>query len=141
MRLKYYHILFTIIVLIIGCNSLKTGSHSKIKKQEKSQKLDTIKIANDSLGYELIILEVGFNGWLATQRPRGFYSQNFLENKNRVFVAEYNSRVNEPSRFNNQLYPFTIDYNFRTDYGYEVNYLLYHYFLFFQQKFNQKLAY
>ncbi|MGO2102488.1 MAG: DUF6146 family protein, partial [Psychroflexus halocasei] len=32
-----------------------------------------------------------------------------------------------------------IDYQPHIDYGYEVNYMLYHYFLFFEQKYNQKL--
>jgi hypothetical protein len=141
MKLKSYHLFLILITFVVGCNSIKTKSSSESKKVESSQKLDTIRIANDSLEYELIILEVGFNGWLATQRPRGFYSQTFLENRNRIFVTEYNNRVIEPSRFNTQLYPFRIDYDLRTDYGYEVNYLLYHYFLFFQQRFNQKLAF
>jgi len=141
MNIKNYHIILLLLSLIVGCNSFKSTSNGSSITSKTDQKLDTIKIANDSLNYEIIILEVGFNSWLATQRPRGFYTQNFLENRNRVLVAEYNNRVNEPSRFNNQLYPFRIDYDYQTDYGYEVNYLLYHYFLFFQQKFNQKLAF
>lgn len=141
MKLRTYHLILIILGLVVGCNSIQSTSSSTTTQLDSDQKLDTIRIANDSLEYELIILEVGFNAWLATQRPRGFYSQFFLENKNRLFVAEYNSRVIEPSRFNNQLYPFRIDYDYRTDYGYEVNYLLYHYFLFFQQKFNQNLIY
>lgn len=141
MNIKNYHIILILLALVVGCNSVKSTSTTSSEDPKADQKLDTIKIANDSLDYEIIILEVGFNSWLATQRPRGFYTQNFLENRNRVFVAEYNNRVNEPSRFNNQLYPFRIDYDYQTDYGYEVNYLLYHYFLFFQQRFDQNLAF
>lgn len=141
MTIKNYHIILMLLALIVSCNSLKSTSKVTSKPSNTDQQLDTIKIANDSLDYEIIILENGFNSWLATQRPRGFYTQNYLENRNRILVSEYNSRVNQPSRFNNQLYPFRIDYDFQTDYGYEVNYLLYHYFLFFQQKFNQKLVF
>ena len=140
MKLKAIHIIILIVVLIISCNSTKETTKLKPEKSKQAQKYDTIKIANDSIGYEIIILEVGFKTWLAMQKPRGYYPKNFLENKNRIFVAEYNSRVVEPSRFQ-QLYPFKIDYNNRTDYGYEVNYLLYNYFLFFQQKYNQNLKY
>lgn len=141
MKLRNYHIILILITFVVSCNSIKSPSELNANTSVGNQKLDTIKIANDSLDYELIILEVGFNSWMATQRPRGYYSQIFLENRNRIYVAEYNSRVNEPNRFNNQLYPFRIDYNYRTDYGYEVNYLLYHYFIFFQEKFNQRLAF
>ena len=140
MKLKGLHIVIIIAVLIIGCNSTKKTTMLKPEKSKQAQKYDTIKIANDSLGYEIIILEAGFNTWLAVQKPRGYYPKNFLEVKNRIFVAEYNSRVVEPSR-DQQLYPFRIDYNNQTDYGYEVNYLLYNYFLFFQQKYNQNLRY
>jgi len=141
MKLKSLHILFILALLIIGCNATKKLTPFKAENNQNEQAYDTIEIVNDSLEYKIIILEIGFNAWLATQRPRGYYAQTFLENKNRILVTEYNSRVNEPSRYNPQLYPFRIDYNSRTDYGYEVNYLLYHYFLFFQQKYNQNLRY
>ncbi|RRO19764.1 hypothetical protein EIG84_05415 [Flavobacteriaceae bacterium 14752] len=141
MKIKPLHILIGLALLILGCNATEKSNQFKAKKTQKTQEYDTIEIANDSLEYKIIILEIGFNSWLATQRPRGYYSQTFLENKNRILVSEYNSRVNEPSRFDPQLYPFRIDYDSRTDYGYEVNYLLYHYFLFFQQKYNQNLRY
>ena len=139
MNLKSIHIVFILILLIIGCNSTEKPSKFKTVEATDGKSYDTITIENDSLEYKLVIFEIGFNGWLATQRPRGFYSQNFLENRNQQLVVEYNSRVNEPVRFNSQLYPFRIDYNRTTDYGYEVNYLLYHYFLFFQQRYNQNL--
>ena len=128
-------------LMIIGCNASKNSSILKPPKPDTNKKVDTIEIANDSLEYKLIILEVGFNSWLATQRPRGYYSQNYLEQKNMFLVSTYNSRVNQPSVYDPQLYPFQIDYKSHIDYGYEVNYLLYHYFLFFQQKYNQNLRY
>ena len=141
MAIKPLHIVFGLASLIIGCNATQKSHQFSTNTTQNAQKYDTIKIANDSLEYEIIILEIGFNSWLATQRPRGYYSQNYLENRNRVLVVEYNNRGNEPSRFDPQLYPFRIDYNSKTDYGYEVNYLLYHYFLFFQQRYNQNLRY
>lgn len=141
MSLRSLHIIIIIALTIVACNATKNSKNLKPEKAKSNQKYDTIEIANDSLDYKIIILEIGFNSWLATQRPRGYYTQNYLENRNRILVAEYNSRVNEPSRYESQLYPFRIDYNNRTDYGYEVNYLLYHYFLFFQHKYDQNLRY
>lgn len=141
MKFKNYHIILILLALVVGCNSVKSTSNTSSENLKADQKLDTIKIANDSLDYEIIIYENGFNSWLVTQKPKGYYTQNFLENRNRIYVTEYNNRVIDPSRFNSQLYPFRIEYDFRVDYGYDVNYLLYHYFLFFQERFNQKLAF
>src|SRR5690554_7798060 len=98
---------------------------------------DTVRIANDSLEYEIIIIEPGFKSWLVTQPKESFYSQEYLEIKNRSFVVEYNYRVQNPNRYPNSLYPERIDYNPNIDYGKEVNYLLYNYFIYFQEKYHQ----
>lgn len=101
---------------------------------------DTIKLVNDELEYEVIIIEVGFEAWMARRaRPRTFYSQSFLETRNIQYVTEWNNRV-VSSRFNHDLYEMPINYQQGIDYGFEVNYLLYHYFVFFQEKYKQKLS-
>jgi len=100
---------------------------------------DTLRIANDSLEYEIIIIEPGFNQWLVTRRPRGFYEQFWLENRNIFLVTEYNNRVLNSTQYDAQLYLQQIDYNKNTDYGYEVNYLLWNWFEFFQERYKQKL--
>jgi hypothetical protein len=99
---------------------------------------DTIRIANDDLEYEILIIDPGFNSFILTQPPRGHYGLIYLENKNRNFVLEYNNRARNPQQFDFNLYPQSIDYNYGTPYGYEVNYMLYNYFRFFMQKYNQK---
>lgn len=99
---------------------------------------DTIRIANDSLEYEILIIEPGFESWLVTQPKRGFYGQSLLESKNRSFVSEYNNRVLQPNRYSRNLYGEQINYDPAVDYGYEVNYLLYNYFVYFQDRYNQK---
>ncbi len=98
---------------------------------------DTIRIANDSLEYEILIIEPGFNSWVLTQPPKGYYGIPFLESKNRSFVYEYNNRVLNPQRYSMLLYPMQINYDMGTHYGLEVNYMLYNYFLYFQQKYKQ----
>jgi len=99
---------------------------------------DTVRIANDSLEYEIIIFEPGFSSWLVSQQPRGYYGQQYLEGRNKIYVGEYNSRVRSANRFATNLYPQEIDYDYFTDYGYEVNYMLYNYFVYFQERYNQK---
>lgn len=135
---------FVVVILtltLIGCVATQQKSDSKLNQNPKQSipKNDTLKIKNDSLSYEVIIIEPGFNAWLVTQPQRGYYSQSFLEIKNRFFVISYNTRVLNPQVYDHQLYTLQIDYNYKTDYGYEVNYLLYNYFIFFQQKYNQQL--
>ena len=125
-------------VLIIGCATTK---ERKIAQYFDHNKKDTIRIANDSLEYEIIIIEPGFNTWLVTQRPRGYYSERFLENRNRQYVLEYNQRVIQPQRYDPNLYVQQINYEPTTHYGYEVNYLLYHYFLFFERQYNQRFIF
>lgn len=101
---------------------------------------DTIRIANDSLQYEVIIIDPGFSTWLVSRSfPRGYHTKSYLRNKNRFYIMEWNNRVMQPFRFNPNLYEMTIDYDPNIDYGYEVNYLIYNYMIYFQNTYNQKL--
>tara|TARA_R100001369_G_scaffold92827_1_gene140223 strand:- start:155 stop:577 length:423 start_codon:yes stop_codon:yes gene_type:complete len=135
--MKYFIFFIAISLAIYSCDSTK--STMKGETNTSMTENDTVRIANDSLEYEIIIIEPGFNSWLITQKPRGYYGLNYLENKNQFFVSEYNARVRNPQRYSSNLYPQEINYSYNTDYGYEVNYLLYNYFVYFQQKYNQKL--
>lgn len=131
--MKTFLLLFALSIAIYSCSSTRTMNSIS----GENTKNDTIKIVNDSLEYEIIIVENGFNSWLISQPPRGFYGQNKLENSNRQFVSEYNNRVLQPNRYSRNLYEQQINYDPTIDYGYEVNYLLYNYFIFFQEKYNQ----
>ena len=99
---------------------------------------DTVRIANDSIEYEIIIIEPGFDSWLATAKPRNYFSLVYLENKNRMWVSEWNQRVLD-HRYDRNLYEMRIDYQPHIHYGLEVNYLLYQYFSYFQQRYKQRL--
>ncbi len=122
-------------IFIYSCSTTKNRKMDVVSTDTTS---DTIRIANDSLEYEIIIIEPGFNSWLITQRPRGFYSETFLETRNRIYVTEYNQRVMQPQRFDPNLYLQQINYDPAIHYGYEVNYLLYNYFLYFEQRYRQR---
>ena len=131
------HLLYTfaIATIIIGCGSTNTNKKDFGDKQFS----DTVRIANDSLEYEILIIEPGFNAWLFTQPPRGFYGLQTLEIRNRFSVAEYNRRVIDPRYNRTGLYEQRINYESQISYGYEVNYMLYNYFEFFEERFNQRL--
>ncbi|SIS74891.1 hypothetical protein SAMN05421766_103801 [Zobellia uliginosa] len=143
---KIYLVLGTLglfSALIAGsCSSSKETVISDKEKAAFHQKeADTVKIANDATEYEIIIIEPGFNFWLESiARPRNYYSQEFLESRNQIFVTNYNQRVMQPMRYDPNLYEQQINYDFHTDYGYEVNYKLYNYFIYFQRKYNQRLG-
>lgn len=133
--------LLTVIVLIItiyGCSSSKQVNQKK-ELTSTNEKQDTIRIVNEELEYEIIILDVGFDSWLVTQKPMSYYSNQTLRVKNIFYVSEWNQRVSQPFRYNSDLYQQTIDYSPNIDYGLEVNYLLYQYFQFFQKKYKQRL--
>ena len=132
----YFIIIVTVLVVMIGCNSQKSLSTTDAATTAN----DTVRIANDSLEYEVIIIDPGFNSWLASRaRPRGYYGQPYLENKNRFWVQEWNSRVLDPRRWGD-MYQMRIDYDPNINYGYEVNYLLYNYLVYFQLSNNQRLG-
>ena len=131
-----------ICLCCIACNATKPNmANSKTNSEVSISENDTIRIENDSLEYEVIIIEPGFNSWLlSTAKPEGYYSQRYLETKNYMYVVEWNSRVLMPSRYDPNLYELTIDYRPDIDYGYEVNYKMYNYFIYFQRKYKQKLS-
>ena len=85
-------------------------------------------------------MDSGFNSWLAgNAKPRGFYSESYLEDRNQIYVSEWNSRAMQPQRYND-LYTMQIDYDRHIHYGYEVNYLIYNYMIYFQIANKQQLG-
>ncbi|AYN67991.1 hypothetical protein D1013_11690 [Euzebyella marina] len=134
---------FFILLITGSCTGTKQAVDVSDKEQMAfDQKVgDTVEISSDSTEYEIIIIEPGFNFWLQSiARPEGYYSQSFLENRNQIYVINYNQRVLQPMRYSPSLYEWQIDYNPNIDYGYEVNYKLYNYFIYFQRKYNQRLG-
>ena len=132
--LKQTVLLFSIGIFIWSCGS------SPIKNTT-TEKEEPVVIANDSLEYEIIIIDPGFTTYLASiAQPEGFYSQNYLEVRNRVWVTIWNQRVQNPRQFNQNVYENIIDYQPNIDYGYDVNYKLFNYFLFAQRKYKMNLG-
>ena len=122
-----------VTVFIYACGS--SNFNNKVAKEEP------VRIANDTLEYEIIIIDPGFNAFLnGTAQPEGFYSQKYMEARNIAWVIAWNQRVLNPSRFNPVIYQNIIDYDANIDYGYEVNYKLFNYFLFAQRKYNMSLG-
>lgn len=136
MKNTFFLLLFSLTIL--ACTTQKTRLSAVVAPNKMEG--DTIRIANDALEYEVIIIDVGFSTWLnSIALPRGYYSQFYLENKNRFYITEWNIRVQQPFRYDPNLYEMTINYNPEIDYGYEVNYLIYNYMIYFQNRYKQRL--
>jgi hypothetical protein len=139
--MKNFVYIIGFLFTIIACSTSSKKIIATTGPQTKASVNDTVRIANDSLEYEVIIIDNGFSFWLAsTALPRNYYSLAYLENKNLQYVTEWNSRVLQPQRYNSNLYEMTIDYQPHIKYGYEVNYLIYNYMIYFQNTYKQKLA-
>ena len=131
--LKQLLFIFTIGIFLWSCGS--SNLNNTIEKEEP------VVIANDSLEYEIIIIDPGFTAFLnSIAQPEGFYNQIYLEARNRAWVITWNQRYLNPNQYNANIYENMIDYQQNIDYGYEVNYKLFNYFLFAQQKYKMDLG-
>lgn len=122
-----------IISFLIGC-----GTTTKTTTNEKQLPEGAVRIENDELQYEIIIIDPGFQTYLASiAKPMNFYSQSYYEIKNNFYVTKWNIRTRNPLIFNSNIYENVIDYNVHTNYGLEVNYKLFNYFKFVEYKYKQ----
>lgn len=140
---KSLMLLLLIPLLILGCKSTQEGLDITSEEQEAFRQTEgeSVVIANEETEYEIVIIDPGFYSWLVSfARPEGYYSQTFLENRNAIYVTNWNQRVLLPAQYDTRLYEWPIDYDPKIDYGYEVNYKLYNYFIYFQRKYNQRLG-
>ncbi len=138
---KIIYILILIFTIVACSTASKSNAVASTSFKPKQEGNDTVRIANDSLEYEVIIIDNGFNSWLVSRAyPRNYHSLAYLENKNYLYITEWNNRVIQPMRYDPNLYEMTIDYRPDIHYGYEVNYLIYNYMIYFQNTYKQKLG-
>jgi hypothetical protein len=131
-------LIYTILLsgfLIVSC-----GTPKNTVVATNNQKEEPVRIANDSLEYEIMIIDIGFTSYLATAKPMSYYTQSYLETRNRIYVTEWNIRARNLTRYNANIYENVIDYQPNIDYGMEVNYKLYQYFQFAQRKYKMRLG-
>jgi len=134
---KFYSIL--VFFIIVSCGTANQISETTDMNDIPEE--DIVRIENDELEYEIIIIEPGFNTWLQSiARPEGYYSQDYMEARNIQWVISWNQRVLQPFQYDPNLYQLQIDYQPQIDYGYEVNYKLFNYLIYFQRTYNQRLG-
>lgn len=134
---------FLVLGLLVSCTAQKEALDISDDEQAlfDSQDQEQVEIKDEKTEYEITIIEPGFYTWLQSiARPEGYYSQSYLENRNLLLVTNWNQRALQPTRYNPNLYQMQINYEPGIDYGYEVNYKLYNYFIYFQRKYKQRLG-
>ena len=120
-------VFFLVSVLLISC-----------AVREKIVRIEPLPGEADSISYELQVTEPGFDTWLATNRePIWYHSPDYYKHFNHLYVNEWNNRVRTSG--NEVPFDFLIDYNYRIDYGVDLEYELFWYFKFIQQKYDVKL--
>lgn len=129
--MKNWAFISFLILLIVSCATSSSSTDMKFENKTSDKPIlnDTVKIGNDDLEYEVIIIDPGFSSWFNSYaKPRNYYSQQYLEARNRDWVLGWNNKFYQGSR----LIDMAIDYQSNTNYGYEVNYLIYNYLTYFQ---------
>ena len=134
-KLIFVFMLAGIFVTSCGTQNKAVTASNDVEKEEP------VRVANDSLEYEVIIIDPGFTAFLnSVALPETFYDQDFLETRNRIYVINWNIRAQNPTQFDGRIYENIIDYQPNIDYGLEVNYKLFWYFQFAQRKYNIRLG-
>lgn len=121
---------FVLAVIVFSCNSTKKMAVKSTNDEE------VVVISNDSLEYEIIIIDQGYHNFLlGVAKPKWYYSEEYYKINNTFYVSEWNLRVLQPYNYSTNIYEMQIDYDPNVDYGLEVNYMLYNYFKFVEYKY------
>ncbi|MBU1011418.1 MAG: hypothetical protein KKG99_00310 [Bacteroidetes bacterium] len=104
------------------------------KEKHKKLQLET-KQEIDSVEYDLLVFEPGFETFLATlPYSKEFYGNEYYKNWNVLYVSEWNARALNPLKYGD-FYETQIDYQPNIDYGIDLNFKLYQYFQFIEKEY------
>ncbi len=126
-------------IIVITMTVLASCQTQKGITKDSDSRLKIEEAESDSTQYELLIFDIKFDSFLVTQPPMEFYSQDYYETWNIQYVTEWNIRHNNPTRYGD-FYETQIDYFQSIDYGIELNYKLYYYFLFIEKEYGITLV-
>ena len=87
---------------------------------------------DDSLQYELIVMDPGFETWYMLQNtPARYRSQEYYEGWNQQYVSAWNYLATQPGR--RSFFQTIMGYEPGEDYGFELNHKLFYYFQYVEQ--------
>lgn len=125
-------IALTVALFIFSCGTQRevaTNGSGRLALRDTSQ-------VTDSLEYELIIFDQGFDFWLSSRSfQKNQYSNSYLQSMNNLYVIEWNRRYSMGDR---RIESY-IDYSPFNEYDFELNYKLFMYFKFFEERNRIKL--
>ncbi len=86
----------------------------------------------DSVEYELIVFDPGFETWYMLQNsPARYRSQQYYESWNHQYVSAWNYLATQPRK--RSFFEPIIGYEPGVDYGFELNHKLFYYFQYVEQ--------
>lgn len=116
--MKYF--VFILLIVFAACSTQKNIELKKVDNTTAQQD-------SDSLSYELVVLDPGFDSWYATHsKPSWYYTKGYYEYWNQRYVNAWNYEY-QSKHFSKTLEGY-IDYDPNTDYGLEINHKLFYYF-------------
>ena len=130
--MKRYRVNIGVIILM---SAILTASCGVFKSDKMSGRVglkhgtDMVE-SKDSLEYELIIIDNGFDTWLLkNDHMKGQYENTHLQNLNSIYSNTWNQLYMTGDR---RIESY-IDYDTRIDYGFDFNYKLFMYFKYFEE--------
>lgn len=124
MKTKILFYLLALVAAIGACSGPK-GAVS-IEPNGKSSPEE------DSLSYELIVLDPGFESWyLLNGTPAKYRSQAYYENWNHRYVSTWNYNATLPGK--RSFFQPIHGYDRSEDYGFELNHKLFYYFQYVER--------
>ncbi|PTN08352.1 DUF6146 family protein [Mangrovibacterium marinum] len=92
----------------------------------------------DTVTYELVVLDPGFDSWyLLHDSPSKYHSQSYYEGWNQRYVDAWNYQ-HIGHRYA-QVIEGNIDYQPGIDYGFELNHKLFYYFMYVENELDIQL--
>lgn len=116
-----------VLILLFSCGithrELRDSRNGRIGIRDTTSVKDTVE-------YELIVFDPGFDYWLASKSfYKSQYTNQHLQMLNQQYSLEWNRRYASGDR----LIESYVDYNPMTKYDFEFNYKLYMYFRYFEE--------
>jgi len=123
-------VVLLILLLMFSCSSLPID--------EEHNNIELIEVQDDKPEYELIIFDIGFDSWFITRNTISMaHSNSYYQNWNYQYATEWNNRYYK----GDQYFESRIDYDPHQEYDLELNYTLYNYFMYVEDKLNTQLVY
>jgi hypothetical protein len=126
-------------VIFLVALMLSAGAYafqSDLYQNKVISKIDSVAISpGDTTEYELIVMDSGFDNWFVSNRkPIWYHEKEYYHAKNTFYAINWNIRVHD--NMHREPYDFEIDYDQKIDYGIELEWQLFWYFKYIEQKYN-----